>query len=280
MNTSNSTSKPVIVGYDGSDGSQRAVRWAARHASAIGFPLLVAHCSAWSLFTQNLGPVEGIKDSGLQHEAEKTLAEGVELAAQTAPDLEVMQRLLAGIPSEVLSKLSAEASLLVTGTRGLGGFVGLLVGSVSLHLAASASCPIVVVREDQPAQDSVLVAVDGSPESDRAVLQAAALAETSDQSLHLLHVLPHRRHVADVAADAERDPIIQQALNLLPTDTNLVVAEEATTATSTPGAIIERARTASCVVLGAKGRNTLGARLGSTVHAVLHHTKGNVIVVR
>lgn len=280
MNTSSTSHKPVVVGYDGSDGSQRAVRWAAGHAAATGVPLLVAHCSAWPLFTNNLGPIEGIKDSGLQHEAETTLAEGVEVATQAAPHLEVTQRLLTGFPSEVLTKLSAEASLLVTGTRGLGGFAGLLVGSVSLHLAASASCPITVVREGRPAHDNVLVAVDGSPESDRAVLQAADLAEILNQSLHLLHVLPYRRHVANVAAEAERDPIIQQALNLLPTDTKLTIAEEATTAISTPGAIIERARTASCVVLGAKGRNTLGARLGSTVHAVLHHTKGNVIVVR
>jgi nucleotide-binding universal stress UspA family protein len=280
MNTSNSSSKPVIVGYDGSDGSQRAVRWAARYASATKVTLLVAHCSTWPLFTHNLGPVEGIKDSGLQHEAEKTLAEGLQLATQAAPHLEITQRLLTGFPAEVLTKLSAEASLLVTGTRGLGGFAGLLVGSVSLHLAAGASCPIMVVREDQPAQDTVLVAVDGSPESDRAVLRAADLAETLDQSLHLLHVLPRRRHPKGVAVDAERDPIIQQSLNLLPPDTKLTITEETTTATSTPGAIIERARTASCVVLGAKGRNTLGARLGSTVHAVLHHTKGNVIVVR
>jgi nucleotide-binding universal stress UspA family protein len=280
MNTSSTSLKPIIVGYDGSDGSQRAVRWAARHASATNIPLLVAHCSVWPLFTNNLGPVEGITDSGLQHDAEKTLAEGVEHAVQVAPQIEVTQRLVTGFPAEVLTKLSAEASLLVTGTRGLGGFAGLLVGSVSLHLAASASCPIMVVREDQPAQGNVLVAVDGSPESDRAVLQAADLAKTLNQSLHLLHVLPHRRHSADVTADAERDPIIQQSLNLLPTDTVLTIAPEATTSTSTPGAIVERARTASCVVLGAKGRNTLGARLGSTVHAVLHHAKGNVIVVR
>jgi nucleotide-binding universal stress UspA family protein len=280
MNTSNTSSKPVIVGYDGSDGSQRAVRWAARHASATKVPLLIAHCSTWPLFTHNLGPVKGVKDSGLQHEAEKTLAEGVELAAQAAPHLEITQRLLTGFPAEVLTKLSQEASLLVTGTRGLGGFAGLLVGSVSLHLAAGASCPIMVVREDQPDQDNVLVAVDGSPESDRAVLRAADLAETLDQSLHLLHVLPRRRYLKGVAVDAERDPIIQQSLNLLPPETKLTIAEETRTATSAPGAIIERARTASCVVLGAKGRNTLGARLGSTVHAVLHHTKGNVLVVR
>ena len=85
---------------------------------------------------------------------------------------------------------------------------------------------------------------------------------------------------ADTAAEAERDPVIQQALNLLPADTDLAIVENTVTAVSTAGAIIDHARTASCVVLGAKGRNTLGARLGSTVHAVLHHATTNVVVIR
>lgn len=280
MNTTSTPSKPIVVGYDGSDGSQRAVRWAARHASASGLPLIVAHCSAWSLFTHDLGPVAGIKDSGLQHEAERTAAEGLHLAQQAAPGVEVSTRLLTGIPAEALTRSSVEASLLVTGTRGLGGFGGLLVGSVSLHLAASSSCPIMVVREDQPAHDNVLVTVDGSPESDRAVVEAAALAGTLHQSLHVLHALPVRRHKTVDVPDAERDPIIQQSLNLLPPDTDLVVVKNIVKAVSVPGTILDHARTASCIVLGAKGRNTLGARLGSTVHAVLHHAKGNVMVVR
>ncbi|RJT75113.1 universal stress protein [Arthrobacter cheniae] len=272
--------KPIVVGYDGSDGSKRAVRWAARHASATGLPLIVAYCWAWPLFTHDLGPVTGVKDSGLQNEAEKTASEGLDLAVQTAPDADVSKRLVAGFPAEVLTRLSTEASLLVTGTRGLGGFSGLLVGSVSLHLAASASCPILVVREDQPEDDNVLVAVDGSPESDRAVLKAADLAKTLHQSLHVLHAQPFHRHMVVDLTDAERHPIIEQSLNLLPTGTDLAVVEETVSAISVPGAIVDRARTASCVVLGAKGRNTLGARRGSTVHAVLHHATGNVLVVR
>ncbi|WP_247826768.1 universal stress protein [Arthrobacter antioxidans] len=280
MDTISTPSKPIIVGYDGSDGSQRAVRWAARHAAATGSSLLVVHCWAWPLFTSNLGPVTGMEDSGLRNDAERIASEGSDLAAHTAPDIAVSQRLITGFPAEVMTKLSAEASLLVTGTRGLGGFSGLLIGSVSLHLAASASCPVAVVREEQPSPDRILVAVDGSPESDRAVLTAADLAKALSQSLHLLHALPDRRHLAEEMPDAERDPIIQQSLNLLPHNTNLTVADESISAGSVPGAIIERASAAACVVLGAKGRNTLGARLGSTVHAVLHHSKGNVIVVR
>jgi nucleotide-binding universal stress UspA family protein len=292
MNTTSTPAKPIIVGYDGSEGSQLAVRWAARHASVTGHPLIIVHCSVWPLLTNDLGPVTGVKDSGLQHHAETTATEGLELAFTTAPDIQASKRLLTGFPAETLTRLSADASLLVTGTRGLGGFAGLLVGSVSLHLAASASCPIMVVRNDQPTHEIILAAVDGSPESDRAVLAAARLAATLYQPLHLLHALPYRRHMldsgtepgiqdtGDAAAQAERDPVIQQALNLLPADTDLTIADATITAISVPGAIIDHARTASCVVLGAKGRNTIGARLGSTVHAVLHHSTTNVFIVR
>lgn len=68
--------------------------------------------------------------------------------------------------------------------------------------------------------------------------------------------------------------MIQQALNLLHEDIDLTVIEDSFAEPSVPGVIVHRTRDAVCVVLGAKGRNTLGARLGSTVHAVLHHARG------
>ncbi len=272
--------KPVVVGYDGSDGSRRAVLWAAHHAASAGLALVVVHCWVWPFFTENLGPVTDVKDSGLQRAAERTAAEGLDLAKGAEPAVDVSVRLITGFPSEVLTRLSVDASLLVTGTRGLGGFAGLLVGSVSLHLAAAASCPVAVVRVDRPENGDVLVAVDGSPESDRAVVAAAALASTLHAPLRVLHVRPYSRHVRTRLPDPEHDPVIQQALNLLPADTDLSVIEDSFAEPSVPGVIVHHARRAACVVLGAKGTNTLGARLGSAVHAVLHHAEGNVLIVR
>ncbi|MHA7180337.1 universal stress protein [Arthrobacter sp. MDB2-24] len=270
----------MIVGYDGSDDARHAVLWAAHYAVAAQQDLVVVHCWFWPFFTHDLGPVTGIKDSGLRGAAERTAAEGIDLAQQAEPNLAVSVRLIAGFPAEVLTRLSAEASLLVVGTRGLGGFAGLLLGSVGLHLAAAASCPLMVVREDQPEPGDVLVAVDGSPESDRAVIAAADLARTLHASLRVLHVRPYARHALTHLPDPEHDPVVQQALNILPDDTDLTVIEDSFAEPSVPGVIVQHARRAACVVLGAKGRNTLGARLGSTVHAVLHHARGNVLVVR
>lgn len=279
MSTADLLPKPVIVGYDGSDGSRRAVQWAARHAAATGLPLVVVHCEVSPFLGQGFGRVSEARDSGQQSKAEKTAAEGLDLAQQADPHVDVSIRPIAGFPSEVLTRLSAEASLLVTGTRGLGGFTGLLVGSVSLHLAASASCPIVVVRDDQPDLNNVLVAVDGSPESDRAVIAAADLAKIVHTSLHMVHVRPYSRHAMMSLPDAGSDPVLQQAQNLLPGDTDLTVIEDSFAEPSVPGVIVHHGREAFCVVLGAKGSNTLGARLGSTVHAVLHHAQGNVMIV-
>ncbi|MDQ0734872.1 universal stress protein [Arthrobacter agilis] len=271
---------PVVVGYDGSEGSARAVLWAARYATAAAMPLVVVHCWVWPFFTHDLGPVSGVEDSGLRREAEKIAAEGHDLAVRAEPGLVCSTRLLVGFPAETLTRLSAQSSLIVTGTRGLGGFSGLLVGSVSLHLAAGSSCPLVVVREAGPAHDTILVAVDGSPESDRALVSAADLARTLHTSLHILHVSTYRRHTAEQMRPGVADPVVERARLLLHEATDVTVTEETAVAPSIPGLLVQRADHASCIVLGAKGSNTLGARLGSTVHAVLHHTRGNVVVVR
>ncbi|MFJ6003828.1 universal stress protein [Arthrobacter sp. NPDC092385] len=272
--------KPVFVGYDGSDDSKRAVLWAARYAAAAELPLVVVHCWIWPYFTEKLGRVTGIEDSGLRRQAQKILAEGHEIAVRSEEGLDVRDRLVVGLPSGSLTALSEEASLLVTGTRGLGGFAGLLIGSVSFHLASSASCPIIVVRDARPVHDTVLVAVDGSPESDRAVGVAADLATTLRKSLRLLHVRPHSTHApaGPVAEDGEE--ILQRASALLSEYPGLAVTHDLVVAPSIPGLIVERAQNAAVVVMGAKGKNTLGVRLGSTVHAVLHHARGNVVVVR
>lgn len=272
--------KPVVVGYDGSDGAKRAVLWAAHYASAAQLRLVVVHCWVWPLFTHDLGPVTGVQDSGLRREAEKLADEGRDLAAEAEPHLDVRRRLIVGLPAGNLTALSQQASLLVTGTRGLGGFAGLLVGSVSFHLASSASCPVVVVREARADHDAVLVAVDGSPESERAVSVAADLAASLRTSVRLLHVQQHRRHAPSGPVSAVGDEALERASALLSEHTGIAVTRDLVVARSVPGLILEEARNAAVVVLGAKGTNTLGVRLGSTVHAVLHHARGNVVVVR
>ncbi|WP_170068216.1 universal stress protein [Arthrobacter ruber] len=271
--------RPVLVGYDGSDGAKRAVLWASRYAGGAQLPLVVVHCWPWPFFTHDLGPAAGVQDSGLRREAEKLLAEGQDLAGRAEPELLVSSRLVVGFPSEALTRLSAEASLLVTGTRGLGGFGELLIGSVSLRLASSASCPVMVVREARPICDTVIAAVDGSPASDRATATAADLARTLHKRLELLHVRVQRRRKAADAPLEGRDPVLERAAALLAGIGELSVTEDSAAGHSAAGEIVQWTATACSVILGARGADAAGARLGSTVHAVLHHARGNIGIV-
>ncbi|WDF31858.1 universal stress protein [Arthrobacter agilis] len=68
--TSVSGTKPVIVAYDGSEGSQQAVLWAVRHAAKALRQLVVVHCWVWPFFTKELGPIPEVQDSGLRRAAE------------------------------------------------------------------------------------------------------------------------------------------------------------------------------------------------------------------
>ena len=93
------------------------------------------------MFTHNVGPVEGVAESGLRHAAEVILEEGTRTARQFAPELPMESRMAAGLPAVVLRQESADGRLLVVGSRGLGGFLGKMVGSVSVDLAGGARVP-------------------------------------------------------------------------------------------------------------------------------------------
>ncbi|MFD1845219.1 universal stress protein [Arthrobacter flavus] len=274
--------RPVVVGYDGSDTSQRAVVWAAHHAAAAELPLVVVHCWMGMSHSGEPGSMIEASDNARRIVAEKTAAKGVDLAKQAAPEVSTSAHLIVGHPSEVLTKASMDASLLVTGSRGLGGFKGLLIGSVSLHLASCATCPIAVVRKERPAKRGILVAIDGSPQSDKALLFAADLARARRTSLRLLHIRPYSRYAITrpPVPESEHDPVIQQAISLLPGDVDVTIVEDSLDGPTVPRNIVLHAQKASCVVVGAKGRNSLTVRLGSTVHAVLHYAQGTTIIVR
>jgi nucleotide-binding universal stress UspA family protein len=140
--------KTIVVGYDGSVEAGQAVRWAARQAACRNWVLDVVHCSLWPLLTHNLGPVEGIADSGLQHYAEAARDEGLAHAAEAAPGLHVRPVLRYGWPGQHLREASAGSAMLVVGSRGIGGFMGLLVGSVreACALATATGAGLLVVH--------------------------------------------------------------------------------------------------------------------------------------
>jgi nucleotide-binding universal stress UspA family protein len=142
----------VVVGVDGSEAAGNALRWAAAEARLRESRLLIVH--AWSQAYMDVllvGPLGGFSEAGgdMRRMAEMLL----EKAAAEVDDesVEIESRLVEGGAPEVLVAAAAEADLLVVGSRGHGGFAGLLLGSVSQQCAHHAHCPVVIVPAPRPA---------------------------------------------------------------------------------------------------------------------------------
>lgn len=135
----------IIVGVDGSDPSASALRWAADEARRRGVGLHVVTCwnypvVAWGPYQP---PMSGEEVAAAAREVAQTEIEKV-LGAD-GKDLDVTFELLEGAPSLRLLELDHIGEMIVVGSRGHGGFAGLLLGSVSQHLAEHAHCPVVII---------------------------------------------------------------------------------------------------------------------------------------
>ena len=133
----------VVVGFDGSACSRRALAWAAGECALRGAALLVVHADLWSPAALAL-PAFAEEDAV----EEGVLKEGLRLAAEACPSLEVTGRRVPPPAGESLVAASDGAALLVVGSRGLGHVQQLVIGSVSRFCVDHARCPVVVVRGD------------------------------------------------------------------------------------------------------------------------------------
>jgi nucleotide-binding universal stress UspA family protein len=133
----------VVVGVDGSETSDRALRWALDDARARGGIVTAVH--AWHVpFSMSL--TAGTRDlSAFEDAAGRLLDQAVDATAAEYRDATVERVLVGGSPADALLGAAREAALVVVGGRGVGGFRGLLLGSVSQQLAHHAACPVVVI---------------------------------------------------------------------------------------------------------------------------------------
>jgi nucleotide-binding universal stress UspA family protein len=206
------------------------------------------------------------------------------LAKETVPDLEVRTTLLHGMPRDHLAHVSVGAEMLVLGSRGLGGFMGLLVGSVSLEMAATAECPVVVIRADDHPEGPVLLAVDdaGSPAALEDACDFAAATGADLMIVHVLHEPVGYRRLREPVeaypeAEALLDSVLSQARHKAP---GIAVTGELLVDASFSKAIVKASQGARITVLGTKGHGLIKGTIGSTAHAVLHHAHSPVLVSR
>lgn len=140
-------SRRVVVGVDGSGGSRAALEFGFDHASRTGGSLTAIH--AWKNVARSRGRNGGHPLQSLSDEvsvSERILADSLRGLPEKYPDVKVNQEAIPVAPHRVLADASQSASLVVVGSRGLGAFAGLLLGSVSQSLLHHAECPVAIVR--------------------------------------------------------------------------------------------------------------------------------------
>jgi nucleotide-binding universal stress UspA family protein len=133
-----------VVGVDGSDSSQAALRWALRQAKLDGGR--VEAVISWRYPVEFGWDLVGI-DADFAGTAQQVLADALKAAAGVEPDVTVLPQVFEGYPGDVLVRAAKGADLLVVGSRGHGGFTSALIGSVSLHCVMHAHCPVLVIRD-------------------------------------------------------------------------------------------------------------------------------------
>jgi nucleotide-binding universal stress UspA family protein len=138
----------IVVGIDASEDSLRALRWALHEAELRRASIELVHAYPIPELTAMPMIVTLPSDDELQKAAEQVLTDALATVGG-AGDIPVTTTARAGSPAAVLCDVAREAELLVVGARGLGGFRGLLLGSVSHQVVAHSPCPVVTVVPEE-----------------------------------------------------------------------------------------------------------------------------------
>lgn len=283
----------VIVGFDGSEGSLHALKWAAKAAKDRGRTLEVI--TTWTMPAADLGIgasstlQEELLDE-LRQEAHGVNDEALKVAAEMGTN--ATGEVLVGRTPAALVKHSEGANLVVVGSHGSGGLTGFLLGSVSRQVATHAKCPTVVVRPLQVDQHDVVVGVDGSPHSLKALEWAFEQASYTGSALHVLHSweIPPTWSMVEVPS-YEPEVLIRDYGNAELRETSEAMAgfredfpdvkvRQEVMKGSPVKSLVKASQNAALLVVGSRGLGGFrGLLLGSVSHAVVHKAACSVAVV-
>lgn len=288
----------VVVAVDGSDASNNAVRWAANTANKRGVPLRLAasYTMPQFLYAEGLVPPQELFDE-LQNETLQTVEAARTIAHEVAPDIKIGYTIVEGSPIDMLLEMSDDVTMIVMGSRGLGGLSGMVMGSVSAAVVSHAKCPVVVVREDSQVTEAnkygpVVVGVDGSDISRQATEFAFQEAQARGTKLVAIHTWMDMQVQASLAglaaAQQEWNVIEDEQTRLLEeriqpyleeypdVEVELVIARDRPVR-----ALSDNAVDAQLLVVGSHGRGGFrGMMLGSTSRALLQSAPCPMVVVR
>jgi nucleotide-binding universal stress UspA family protein len=289
----NNAGRPIVVGIDGSDCAHQAALWAADEAVRRGTGVrLVSAVHLPPSGYRAMAPLPlGLIDE-LKAEADRAVAGARSVIRERHADMAVQTVVLSASPVPALIEESKNALLLVLGSRGLGGFTGMLVGSTAVALVTHGHCPVAVIRGNRPATGPVVVGLDGSPTSEAAV--ALAFEEASLRDVELVAVHTWTEYASDVSyATAHQfvldwDAIERHQVELL--DQQLAgwqakypdVAVRRVVARDRPvRCLLNESVEAQLLVVGSRGHGGFsGMLLGSTSQALVYHATLPLLVAR
>ncbi|MFI7149706.1 universal stress protein [Nonomuraea sp. NPDC050022] len=278
----------IVVGVDGSMVARAAVEWAVNDALRMGESLRIVHAVDRSPYQIGRFPNAAVPDA-LLREGQRILREALALAHERQPEVEVTTWDIEGAPAEVLREQAKGAAEIVLGSRGLGGFAGALLSSVSTHVAGHVGCPVVVVRGDhRPVRGEVVVGVDDSPGCEPALAYAFGQAGLRGAVLRVVHAwqLPVHAYAPGVPYEMDevrgaQQQIVRDRVGMFTGGYPQVTVVEDVRPALPVEALTDASAGADLLVVGSHGHGTVSAMLlGSVSRGVLHHTRCPVAVVR
>jgi nucleotide-binding universal stress UspA family protein len=284
------SAKPIVAATDGSEESLRAVDWAAREAVLRGAALRIV--SAPGLLPRMAdvhddSEYETVSDV-IRDGSDYALTAATARAAQAAPDLLIDADHLEGGPAEAVTAAGSGALMLVVGSRGVGAFAAMILGSVSRYAATHASSPVVVVRDEIGAARRQVGIGIGGQEGNTAALtfafEEAALRKASLVAVHAWHapqgdisragiaMAEPARGAMEAAATRQLAALLEEWREKYP---DVPVSHDVVH--GHPGRILSGlSARADLVVLG---RHATHHGPGAVTHAVLNHAHGPIVTV-
>jgi nucleotide-binding universal stress UspA family protein len=279
-----------VAGVDGSDSALEAARWAADEAVRKRVPLRLVSVAPVPIVGTYVGDAGLSADllDNLQADGQRLLDETRSALLARQPDLDVTVAVLVGPPNPTLVEESGEARLMVVGSRGLGGFRGMLVGSTAVALASRGSCPVAVIRGGDRRGGPVVVGVDGSPASEAAVELAFEEASLRRAELVAVHTWLEHASVAavepvlnsDVLAERGMESLAERLAGWAEKYPDVTVTRRVTRGRPIVN-LLAAAADAQLLLVGSRGRGAFaGVVLGSTSQALVYHAPCPLIVAR
>jgi nucleotide-binding universal stress UspA family protein len=285
---------PVVVGIDGSECDELAIRWATKEASMRRLPLRVVSVLDPPVMARplDIDLADRILTYGREH-ARQIVDDGAARARSLVPDMEVTPTVIAGQVVPALLAETANARLVVLGSGRRFDATRVRLGSVAAHVSAHATCPVIVARSPVTGElatavgrGGIVVGVDGSAISEAAIAFAFEEASWRGLGLTVIHAwqtarMPVTFDVAEATREAAEERVLAEALAGWSEKYPDVQVMSRLVRDHPARALMEESMGAVLLVLGSHGRGRFAEMvLGSVSQVMLRHASTSIAIVR